>query len=262
MVVVPENVLAESGLNLKFILKEIKLNELLAQWPASCAEQGVEYALFGGTAINKAYLRQPRFSEDADMLLYGTTMKKADALARSLKGFKASEPQRIFREMYRWTLDYAFDEQGVKDTLQLDLNLNLKHAKTPPESNEMTSFLSKYGFVVFTPRVKVLPVETLAAMKMLAILDRSAGKDYYDLYNLLSQYKTQKSRLFNEAHKHASLLFDFTHLKETFLQDVLTSIKNADEKQLAACDAYIIKQHRPDWTALKKDLTRLIKTLY
>ncbi|MBI5035768.1 nucleotidyl transferase AbiEii/AbiGii toxin family protein [Candidatus Micrarchaeota archaeon] len=258
MVQIPESVLVESGLSKEFVRKEIKMNDLLAQWPALCARNKTDYALFGGTALNKAYLDQPRFSEDADFFIYGKTAKEADGIIRQLDGFESKGPARIFREMYRWTLRY--EEEGVSGTLQLDVNLNFNRPKTAAETRRLASFLNRYGFVVFAPRISVLPAETLLAMKLLALHDREEGKDYYDAYRLLNQASFSKSGVLSEAHKYSASLFDFSRFDENLIEQVAERVRKADDAVMNRYDSFILKPHRLDWRALKKDLVRLLKT--
>jgi predicted nucleotidyltransferase component of viral defense system len=261
VLVIPEKVLAETGLNPRFLLAEIKINDVLNQWSVLCAEQGFDYAMFGGTAINKAYLDQPRFSEDVDFFVYGESVERVGRLIRDVKGFKVRAPQRIFREMYRWRLDYAVEGQyDFSGEVQLDVNLNFKVKKTLSEKRFLNSFLSAYGFVLSAPRLNVMPLVALVAQKLLAVKNRAEGKDYYDLYRVLSGNSFSKSRVFEEAFNYSDSLFDFTRFDENLIENAVKSIQSADVKSLSACDAYILKQFRPaDWKALKKDLIRLIK---
>ncbi len=261
MALVPENVLIESGLSLEFVLKEIKLNEVLSQWPLLCAKNNVQYALFGGTAINKAFLDQPRFSEDADFFVYGKTLKQADSLVRQLIGFKVNGPHTLFRDLHRWTLEYVPDDYPqIRGRLYLDLNLSFKKPKTASETRKLTSFLSRFGFAFYPPTADVLPAATLVATKLLALQNRQEGKDYYDLYQLLSKQSFSKTLVLAEAHKYSNSLFDFTKFNENLLDAVSDGVEKTSEKMLSSYDAFILKSSRPDWGALKKDLVRLIKT--
>ncbi len=261
VVVIPEKVLAETGLNLGFLLSEIKINDVLSQWSVLCAEQGFDYAMFGGTAINKAFLNEPRFSEDVDFFVYGKSVNEVGKLVQEIKGFRVQTRQRIFREMYRWRLDYSVEEYGFSGQVQLDVNLNFKKRKTNPEKMILKSFLSSYGFILSTPRVNVMPLVALVAQKLLAVKNRVEGKDYYDLYRVLSVNSFSKTRVFEQAFNYSDSLFDFTGFDENLIENAVKSIQSSEDEALSACDAYILKQFRPaDWRALKRDLIRLIKT--
>lgn len=260
MVQLPESVLVESGLSLDFALKEVKMNDLLGQLPILFAESRVSYALFGGTAINKAFLDQPRFSDDADFFVYGLDADKFDALLSGLDGFNVEKPRQIFRELFRWTLSYTDADFGLNGQIHLDANFNFKRPVTASQRIVLKSFLSGFGVLMALPRVDVLPLDTLVAMKLLALRSRFEGKDFYDLFRLLSQRPFSRSRIFAEARKYSQSLFDFQRFDESLIKRAPDFVRPADESVLKQADAYILKPHRPDWRALKKDLVRLLKT--
>ncbi|MBI5225705.1 nucleotidyl transferase AbiEii/AbiGii toxin family protein [Candidatus Micrarchaeota archaeon] len=258
MVRLPESLSVETGLSFDFAYKELKLNDMLGQWSILCAERRVSYALFGGTAINKAYLDQPRFSEDADFFVYGLTPVKMDGIIQSLDGFTVSKPIQIFRELYRWTLTYSESGEGVEGTFQLDVNFHFKKPATIPARLPLNSFLSRFGVSMVPPRLDVLPLDTLVAMKLLALQSRMEGKDFYDLYRILGKNSFSKSRILEEARKYSQSLFDFQRFDAAVVERAVDSVKKVDVPALEHTDAYILKPHRPDWGALKKDLVRLL----
>ncbi len=261
MVRLPETALVQWGISRDFALKEVKMNELLSQWPLLCSEARVPYALFGGTALNKAYLDQPRFSEDADFFVYGRTLKDVDRLARNLSGFQVKGPKRIFRDLYRWTLAYdAPDSGGLRGEIQLDVNLHFKKPASVAIRLPLKSFLSDLGVLLIPPRLDVLPKVTLLGMKLLALQNREEGKDFYDVFRLLSADSFSRTAVLGEARKYSDSLFDFYRSDPQIIEHATDSVKDADVARLAQTDAYILKAQRPDWGALKKDVVRLLKT--
>ncbi len=260
MVFFPENALLEWGISLDFAVKEAKMNEFLLQWPLLCSEARVSYALFGGTALNKAFLDQPRFSEDADLFVYGTTLPVVDRLVRQLSGFQVQRPRQMFRDLHRWTLNYEDPDSGVRGEIQLDVNLHFKKPVTDSVRMPLQSFLSGLGAFFVPPRVDVLPRETLLAMKLLALEGLEEGKDFYDLYRLLSMDSFSRTGVLAEAKKYSDSLFDFQRFNPDLVERAVASAKKADARKLAQTDAYIFKSQRPDWEALKKDVVRLLKT--
>ena len=257
---ISEKTIEETGLSIGFIAKEIQLTKFLYQWPLACAKANTTYALFGGTAINKAFLGQPRFSEDVDVFLYSSGLNKASEIISTLQGFKPSLPRRIFGESYRWKLEYEDEDDGLKDSIQLDLNLSQRKPKTKAENRTLDSFLSRHGYVLFKPQADVLPLPTLLAMKLNAIQNREEGKDYYDVYQILSNGVFAKKEVVAEAWKYHDSLFNFINFDEKIIEKTFEPIRKTDARQLASYDAFILKPHRPDWGALKKDLVRMIRT--
>lgn len=253
----------ETGLSKSFLLKEIKLNEALNDWVSLSATHGIDYSLFGGTAANKIYLDNQRFSEDIDLFVYGSTPKKIfSLLGKEMKGFKrVKPPSRIFRQCFRCALHYSIPEEGIEDDeINFDVNFNLKHAKSERVLAEPKSFLNAAGFIVRNAPVSTFKEATLAAMKLLCVNGREEGKDYYDLFRLLQKNFFKKSEVMSEAYKYHDSFFDFAWFNESFLSDAVNAVERADAKKLALCDQFILVEYRPEWSALKRDLVRLIRT--
>jgi predicted nucleotidyltransferase component of viral defense system len=259
---IPENVLLETKLPLNFVLKEIEINEVLN----GLAVMPFDYSLYGGTAINKVYLKQRRFSEDVDLFVYKTGISAFwRFLKKTLQGTGAraggesvisgvSKPKRIFRESYRMEVFYEFPEYAVKDNLHVDVNLNLKKRKSEGVEVEPGSFLNNLGFFVRNLPVKTFKPATLTATKLLALETRREGKDYFDLYHLLNDYSFSASELSSEAGKYADCFFDFLRVDEFFFDKLVESVSKARVAELQEYDKYILSQHRVDWELVKRDL--------
>ncbi len=259
---IEEKILVETGLSPAFVLKEAKLMEFLGRLDSACARQGVKYALFGGTAINKTCLEPSlqRFSEDLDVHFFGCSLPKVLQVASALGAEKTGNPEQIFKEFHRIRLSYSDAELGVaEDFVNLDAGLGIPAPKTKLVTKNAKSFLSKYGFFVSSPAIYTYPAETLIAMKLLATGSRSAGKDLYDLYQLLKTVPFDASVAMGEMHKYQGSLFDFQVARPEHLKQAIDSIKKMPEKELEKYGSFIALPNRPNWSILKKDLARLIK---
>ena len=255
-----DKIVLETGLPRTLLLKEWKLLQFLSYFDNACLSSKIEYSLFGGTAINKAYLgKAQRFSEDLDVHVF-CSFEKASMIVKSLEAERVTGPSRIFRDFYRWELHYSDSESGVADDyMSIDVML-LERKLTETTRVRLHSFLEDAGrSFSITASTFTYPPETLIALKLLALQSRAQGKDYYDLYYLLSSVEFERSKVLMEVHKYKSSLFDFQTVDRNFFEQCVKKVRLAEEHELEAADAYILADKKPDWTALKKDLARLLK---
>jgi len=252
-----DRVLLETGLTRGVLSRELRLNELLNDFSNACLDEGVNCALFGGTAINKIYLKgAARFSEDLDMHAFSCSKKKVSSLLEDLS-FDVKGPARIFKEFYRWVL--GFEEDGVPLAINLDCGLAYKAPLSKVVFGRTQSFLNSYGFRLPALRIPSYGPETLAAMKCLALMSRAEGKDYYDLHGLLKTQDLDVPKALGEAYKYKGALFDFVTVNDSFFEDVGRRIEETDAKDLRQCDVFIPIARRPDWESLKNELAFLVK---
>lgn len=258
---IPETLLLQTGLAKEFAVKELKIQEALAALSNAFLEENVSYAFFGGTALNQFHLKAKRFSEDLDFFTYGQTPQKFTGLLKlRLTGFHVQGPTRIFRDFHRWKLEYADEENGIaQDWLFVDANFGFPKPPTRTVALQPKSLLNDYGFFIQTPALRSFAVEVFAAQKLVAVQARREGKDFYDLFGLLSQYPLTKRQVLPHARVYATSLFDFARFDEkTFLETARTSVLEATPKELAAADSFIPLANRPNWLQLKKELAMLI----
>ncbi|MFH1200672.1 MAG: nucleotidyl transferase AbiEii/AbiGii toxin family protein [Candidatus Micrarchaeota archaeon] len=261
---IPGSLLLQTGLPAEYVVKELKIQEALAGLSAGFADAGLQYAFFGGTALNQFHLKAKRFSEDLDFFAYGSAPGRFTAfLKKSLPAFASTGPSRIFGEFHRWKLAYSDEENGVsRDFLFVDANFAFHTPPTPLSRLEPRSFLNDYGFFVRTPPMYSFPPEVFAAQKMVAISARTAGRDYYDLSRLLTEYRFSRRQLLPHARVYSKPLFGFMPFDErTFFASVAAKAALADPRELAAADAFIPAPHRPNWLQLKKELVQRIRGL-
>ncbi|MFH0973949.1 MAG: nucleotidyl transferase AbiEii/AbiGii toxin family protein [Candidatus Micrarchaeota archaeon] len=257
---IDERIFLATGLSKTVVLKELKLSELLSHANAVFSAAGRKHAVFGGTAINKAYLDNPRFSEDVDMHLFGASERQARDLLEKLPGVRVEAPQRLFKEFLRFPIRYSFEEEGVDDVINFDVALGLKAPKSTVVWMEARSFLAKHGVLVPSALIPTYEVETLIAMKLLAAASRAEGKDLYDLNALLAEKNFDAGKVFTELYRYSDALFDFQRVDAFFFEKIMDGVRNASVNELRRFDAFIPVENRVDWSALKNQLLFSLET--
>ena len=250
-----------AGLGLKFISKEDKISNILYQlsnW------SGLDLVLKGGTALNRAYLKDiSRFSEDLDIDVIGNIQeeKKVDELKKRLteiEGFDIQGPRMLHRTA---KFDaYYINEFGYKDRVMLEFYLSHKEAiaEKPIKSTLLVS-----RFLETSPSLfPCYSLEDLLGQKLVALYQRTLGKDIFDIYNAIHLDidipvlgKTLRRRLlFNHMD---------SNVKE-FLRDLLEKrsvlLKNAANLGNSA-NHYIPRSLRPDWRVLISSLWERLEIL-
>lgn len=147
------------------------------------------FALKGGTAINLTIFDLPRLSVDID-LDYSKNIIREDMLSErtqinehiqkymSASGYQLSSKSKHYHALDSFVFEY-FNTGGMKDNLKIEINYMLRchilttsrRAVNLPWNNKQTTVLS------------IDPIEIFAA-KAVALLNRSAPRDLYDIFNL------------------------------------------------------------------------------
>lgn len=168
---------AKEELSLNFVAKDEMLSKALFQL------QGFsELILKGGTAINRVYIGNKRFSEDIDFdFVFKGTVKEAigesGKFVSGLNGFQVARP-RLMKETIRYDLFYQ-NPLNHKDKLRLEL-------KVVKSSSGYEKKIINFGFVPYqTALMNVYSLEKLIRHKIDCVLSRLEGKDFFDLYYLL-----------------------------------------------------------------------------
>lgn len=168
----------QKQMSLLILLRELRRHPLL----------GKAYALRGGTAINLIWFNLPRLSVDVDLNYIGspsleTMQRERPVLEKELK--KIVEAQGITVEHTavehaggKWRLR-ARSAFGGNFTLELDLNYLMRVPIGTLQSREFKSLDPDY-----TTDFAVVSFEELFAGKIKALLERSTGRDLYDVYSL------------------------------------------------------------------------------
>jgi predicted nucleotidyltransferase component of viral defense system len=227
---------AREELSLNYIAKDEKISDALL----GLQESG-DIILKGGTAISRVYLKNKRFSEDIDLDVISAgnakeTLEKTEGIAEQLKGFDVSKP-RIMKETIRYDLHYT-NPLNHKDRIMLEF----KATKKPRGHSKR---IVNFGFVPHeSALLEVYDIETLLLQKIDCVMNRTEGKDFFDLYHMLEL-----------PHKRLKGVED---RKEELIRRI-----SLDEKQLKALanaiNHYLPRTQRPNWSLLLKELADKIR---
>jgi uncharacterized protein len=180
-------------LSINYILKDIEISKIFKQLESKLEK----VVLKGGTGINRVYFKKEnrRFSEDIDFDIYSkediniVKEKLYIKLKEILKDYIVEKP-RIMNETIRYDTYY----KGIqKDKIKLEfkvINSNLNQ-------KVITKKIVDYGFIPYTASIyEIYTLEELILQKLYAFVNRTDGKDSYDLYYLL-QLDYNKTTLLN-----------------------------------------------------------------
>lgn len=224
---------AREELSLNFVAKDEMITKALL------AMQGFDdIILKGGTAINRVYLKNKRFSEDIDFdIIFKGTAKQAlprtKEIISHVTGFSVAKP-RIMNETIRYDLSYT-NPLGHKDKIRVEFRVSEK-------AGDYGKKVVNSGFVPSeSALLNVYSIECMIRQKAACITGRMEGKDFYDLYYLM-ELPHERIRLNKE--------------------EVLKRI-TLEEKQIMAVanviNHYIPKGKRPDWRLFLEEMKEKIR---
>ncbi len=224
---------AKEELSLNYIAKDEMISKALAK-----LQKFDNIILKGGTAINRVYLRNKRFSEDIDLdLIFNGTVKLAltatNKIIKVIEGFDIARP-RIMKETIRYDLFYT-NPLNHKDKIAIEFKAIKKAANY---SKKIVNF----GFVPYdSSLINVYNIEELIRQKIACIMTRNEGKDFFDLYYLLEI-------------PHESINID----KEKIMERI-----TFEEKEIRiiadTLNHYVPKKQRPDWKIFLEQLKEKIR---
>ena len=147
--------------------------------------------LKGGTAINFIYFEFPRLSVDIDFNFIGGIAKEAKDIER-VKTEKSLEDIFVFKK-YRFMPEAGYGSQkyyleyinssGNKDRIKVEINF--LH-RLPLLGTIKQKLVTPFPGVKI--KATVLKTEELFAGKSVALMDRLATRDLYDIYNLKKKW--------------------------------------------------------------------------
>jgi len=229
---------AKEELSLNYIAKDEMISKVLISL------QGFnDIILKGGTATNRVYLKNKRFSEDIDFdLVFKGSVKQAlsrtKEIVNTLKSqeFDIARP-RIMKGTIRYDLFYI-NPLNHKDRIRLEFKI-VKNA------SNYSKKIVNFGFVPYTSSLlNVYDIEEMIMHKVECVLNRIEGKDFFDLY-----YLTEL------PHKHIKAI--------RAKRDMLTQRTNLEEKEIRSTENvinhYIPKGKRPSWSIFLEELKEKIK---
>lgn len=155
-------------------------------------------ALKGGTAINLTIFNLPRLSVDIDMdyshdvsreKMLTDRMEINDRIKKymSANGYILGVKSKQYHALDSFVYEY-FNSGGMKDNLKLEINYMLRCHVFPTARRKVELPWRNRELTVLC----VDPMEIFSA-KAVALLNRSAARDLYDMYNL------QQNRLFEST---------------------------------------------------------------
>jgi len=172
---------SKEELSLNYIAKDLMISKALF------GMQGFENIILkGGTALNRVYLKNKRFSEDIDfdLVFRGSIMgaiEKTREIISRLGEFELSKP-RIMKETIRYDLYYN-NPLDHRDKIRIEFK-----AITNP--SEHSHKVVNFGFVPFDASLhNVYELEVLLKHKIDCVLNRIEGKDFFDIYHILDVLK-------------------------------------------------------------------------
>lgn len=227
---------AKEELSLNFIAKDEMISKALL------GLQGFDdIILKGGTAINRVYLKNKRFSEDIDFdIIFKATPREAlprtKEIISKLRGFTISQP-RLMRETIRYDLFYI-NPLNHKDKIRVEFRITKK-------ASGYSKKVVNYGFVPCEAALlNVYDIEELIPQKIKCAMTRTEGKDLLDLY-----YLTEL------PHKHIK---ELKEKKREILRRIATEEKQT--KTIAnTINHYIPRNKRPNWSRFLEELKEKIR---
>lgn len=185
-----DKIAKESGFIRDNLEKVFRLNDILNYFNSNPL-LSVNLALKGGTAINLTVFELPRLSVDID-LDFVTECSKEEMLASReqvnkdilnymfVQDYQLSPNTKTPHSLDSWAFFYQ-NAGGNKDNIKIEINYSLRNHIYPlVQSNVKVSFLSG-------GRIQTLAPIELFGSKIKALIERTAARDLYDVYNMIQQ---------------------------------------------------------------------------
>lgn len=245
----------EKVYRLSDILEYLNRNSLLKE----------SLALKGGTAINFAVFNLPRLSVDIDLdyaspvsleeMLAGRAAVNADLLKHlQSAGYTLGAKSRNSHSLDSWVLEYQ-NAGGNRDNIKIEVNYSMRAHFLPTEQRKIVTDLFASDFEVNS----LSPIE-LYSSKIAALLDRTAARDLYDVYNMVhfglfdeSQYPLlRKGIAFYAAlsSEHVPLGFTIEVVDRLTEQRIKTDLMPVLRRK----DAFVLKTAQAEVKAFLGDL--------
>jgi len=257
-----KHIALKTGLGINYISKDAKISEVIEQLRILFKNEML--VLKGGTAINRGYLEEPkRFSEDLDIDYISeekleVKIEHIKERMKDIKGFQLDKPAIIHRTL-RFDCRYE-NEFQKKDTIRIEFYLshNLLVAVKRPEEGLLKSNLETTKPCLFT----IYSLEDVIARKLLALYNRTEGRDIYDTFYLLDldhdpTQLIKSIELILEAYKQEMTV-------EEFLEGIITILEKSLENARYignSTNHYLMKTFRPNWrefiATLKQKMEKL-----
>lgn len=171
--------------------EQVRRDHLISHVLAAVADLGQPITFFGGTALARTHLSDPhagaRLSEDIDVY---TSQRRTIATVLDER-----LPQQLRREFpgTRWepTLSAVRSTEPAQLVTRDGLRVRVQLLDSAGEHHDLAQWhtqdravMLRYGDLPGTTRLQVPTLESFAAMKTVAWVDRRAARDLYDLAGL------------------------------------------------------------------------------
>lgn len=155
--------------------------------------------LKGGTALNLFHFDLPRLSVDADLNYIGSLDReemlrerpeieiRMQQLLQRLGLTLARNPQAHAGGKMTWRYPSALGSQG---NIEIDLNFMYRIPLLTIEKKDSVMLANQQSL-----QMPILDLHELAAGKLVALLDRSAGRDFFDAYHLFQHQNLKIEKL-------------------------------------------------------------------
>ena len=156
--------------------------------------------LKGGTAINLTIFNLPRLSVDIDLDFSSDATReemlaKRDSINTLLKNYFESQGYLIkpntknHFSLDSWVIGYT-NTSGNPDKIKVEINYSLRQHILPAERRSI-------GTDLFTVERKIYSLSKieLIASKIAALLNRTAARDLYDMYNIVKYGLVEKDEI-------------------------------------------------------------------
>ena len=184
-----ERIAKESGFIRDNLEKVIRLNDILIYFNTNpiLAENLV---LKGGTAINLTVFDMPRLSVDIDldlnkecsrddMLAIRESINKEILDYMFTQGYTLSPNTKNPHSLDSWAFYYQ-NAANNRDNIKIEINYSMRHHIYPVNIAQ-----TKVEFLPSTEIRAIHPIE-LFGSKIKALIERTAARDLYDVYNMIS----------------------------------------------------------------------------
>jgi len=169
--------------------KVCRLTEIL-KFFENDALLGNSLALKGGTAINLTIFSLPRLSVDIDLDFSKNVTRDEMMTTRSIindriekfmkaNGYLLSPKSKQYHALDSFVYEYT-NSGGMKDNIKVEINYMLRCHVLEIEQRNFESSWEPAGVSVLS----VAPIEIFAS-KIVALINRTAPRDLYDIYNLV-----------------------------------------------------------------------------
>lgn len=170
----------EKVLRLSDILQYMNANPLLFS----------HLALKGGTAINLVVFNLPRLSVDIDLDFTKHCLRDEMFVLRkqinsdilkymTSQGYQLNPSSKNPHSLDSWVF-YYLNSSGNKDNIKIEINYSMRNHIFDPIVNEVNIESLSLSF-----RVRCLANLELFGSKIKALIERTAARDLYDVYNML-----------------------------------------------------------------------------